>query len=494
MIDTLYASCVTRQGRHFVRAGAAFAMVFWGAGTIVASQGGRAQYEEALAAARAAQLAAGSAQAKTVSVAAAPSAGTAGTSGGGIPPGYAPYSPSGNAGPPPGYMPYPTGTNPGATGTPSMPTAGAARAKVVGTGTIRYSYKASDSTAEPGAVAETPEGKTYVVKTGDCLWNLAGTFLSDPWRWREIWERNHYIANPDLIYPGREIVMSAANAAPPPLDTSNRATPRTFVESTAGFLDDTTGVNRDSIALAERQAEDLALISSIVKRRILTSEFLAASPFLWSTRDARGLLYPGDARIEAAARAPDQTYQQFDEVKIKVFAKGTAYALGDTLDVYRSERIVTYKKRQANLIRRIANARVIEVKRDMLTAVLYRVRDVVKNGDRVARAEKFAHYNVIDYAAPASPLSAAVFERVEQSLFPYPYHSFIIDRGADAGVRVGDLFFAYQAQKPVSPGPTELACAVYVGKDYATCAIVKLFRNTLEPGDRVNLVKRMQTN
>jgi hypothetical protein len=493
MSDTLYALRMARRGRHFLHASSVFAMVFCGAGTVAASQGGRAQYQ-ALAAARAAQLATGSTQAKPVSVAAVSGAGTSAASAGGVPPGYAPYSSSGGAGSAPGYMSYPGGANPGGAGTLSMPSAGAGRAKVVGTGTIRYSYKASDSTPEPGAVAQTPEGSTYVVKTGDCLWNLAGTFLSDPWRWRDIWERNQYITNPDLIYPGREIVMTAADAAPPPLDTAGSAIPRTFGESTAGFLDDTTGINRDSIALAERQAEDLALISSIVKRKILTSEFLAACPFLWSTKDSHGLLYPGDARIEATSRTADRTYQQFAEVKIKVIAKGAGYAVGDTLDVYRSERMVTYKKRKANLVRRVANARVIEVKRDILTAVLYRVSDVVKDGDRVARAEKFPHFSVSEYTAPASPLSAAVFERVEKSLFPYPYHSFIIDRGADAGVRVGDLFFAYQAQKPVSPGPTELACAVYVGQDYTTCAIVKLFRNTLESGDRVNLVKRMQTN
>jgi len=45
----------------------------------------------------------------------------------------------------------------------------------------------------------------YVVKKGDTLWDIANYFFKDPQRWIKIWERNLYITNPDLIYPGNEI-------------------------------------------------------------------------------------------------------------------------------------------------------------------------------------------------------------------------------------------------------------------------------------------------
>ena len=45
----------------------------------------------------------------------------------------------------------------------------------------------------------------YIVKKGDTLWDIANYFFKTPHKWLKIWEKNLYISNPDLIYPGNEI-------------------------------------------------------------------------------------------------------------------------------------------------------------------------------------------------------------------------------------------------------------------------------------------------
>ncbi|WP_028113169.1 LysM peptidoglycan-binding domain-containing protein [Ferrimonas kyonanensis] len=55
---------------------------------------------------------------------------------------------------------------------------------------------------------------TYTVKQGDTLWDIAGLYLDDPWRWPQLWQINPAIANPHLIYPGDRLTMALVNGQP----------------------------------------------------------------------------------------------------------------------------------------------------------------------------------------------------------------------------------------------------------------------------------------
>ncbi len=54
----------------------------------------------------------------------------------------------------------------------------------------------------------------YTVKKGDTLWDIAAKFLDSPWRWPELWDRNTYISNPDLIYPGDRLRLRIVDGEP----------------------------------------------------------------------------------------------------------------------------------------------------------------------------------------------------------------------------------------------------------------------------------------
>ena len=88
---------------------------------------------------------------------------------------------------------------------------------------------AAGSPAERAA-ADLGPGGTYVVKRGDTLAAIAQRFLGDARRWREIWERNRFITNPNRIFPGDTLVIPGFEAppkaaAPPPPPPKAEAPP-----------------------------------------------------------------------------------------------------------------------------------------------------------------------------------------------------------------------------------------------------------------------------
>ncbi len=77
-----------------------------------------------------------------------------------------------------------------------------------------------DSTRKPAPTlvpASPPaEGEVrHVVKKGDTLWDIAKTYLKDPFRWPEVFQRNtDVVENPHWIYPGEVIRIANGEVRP----------------------------------------------------------------------------------------------------------------------------------------------------------------------------------------------------------------------------------------------------------------------------------------
>jgi hypothetical protein len=54
--------------------------------------------------------------------------------------------------------------------------------------------------------------ESYIVKSGDTLWDVSTVFLKRPWAWPELWGMNkEQIQNPHLIYPGQILLLVRSN-------------------------------------------------------------------------------------------------------------------------------------------------------------------------------------------------------------------------------------------------------------------------------------------
>lgn len=76
------------------------------------------------------------------------------------------------------------------------------------------SFASGVSAQQGGAQLNPSHPDTYVVKSGDTLWDISARFLREPWYWPEIWYVNPQVANPHLIYPGDVLTLVYVDGKP----------------------------------------------------------------------------------------------------------------------------------------------------------------------------------------------------------------------------------------------------------------------------------------
>ncbi|MGS2718370.1 LysM peptidoglycan-binding domain-containing protein [Eionea flava] len=164
----------------------------------------------------------------------------------------------------------------------------------------------SNNYAQEQPVIKANSPSSHTVVQGDTLWHISGKFLEDPWRWREIWQGNQQISNPNLIYPGDIVKLTIVDGKPvltvdssTPVADNNASTPNKQVYHSSAKLPTvklspqiySTPIN--TTAIPEIPLERIN--SFLMHNRIVEPQVLEQAPHIVSGQSQRVILGAGDS-------------------------------------------------------------------------------------------------------------------------------------------------------------------------------------------------------
>lgn len=119
----------------------------------------------------------------------------------------------------------------------------------------------------------------YTVQVGDTLWDIASTFLKDPWYWPEVWYINPQVENPHLIYPGDVLALvridgreriTTVRTSTYRLSPQARATPLTEAITSIPYEEIAAFLSK-GLVLERSQLDDLPYIVAVRGERMVAA-------------------------------------------------------------------------------------------------------------------------------------------------------------------------------------------------------------------------------
>lgn len=267
-------------------------------------------------------------------------------------------------------------------------------------------------------------GTQHTVERGDTLWDLSQKYLGSPWYWPKVWSYNPEIANPHWIYPGNEVRFFGSGEEVP---TQVEVGTEQGVDESEMYDGDVSIAGQIGIRL--KNTVSVQLPGFVTNREIEESGRIVGS----------------------FAESAELTFA--DHIYIK-FAK-KAPRLGEIYVIYRNGGEVIHPVTQSPIgyiTYVMAEVKVIRVDKDNHgTVQVWKQYDEVLRGDLVGPAPTEP---IVRQIAPRSN-ERAVKDAVivaDTRLAPTLLgegQTVIVDKGADDGVKVGNVFTVFRQHDPL---------------------------------------------
>lgn len=162
------------------------------------------------------------------------------------------------------------------------------------------------ATAREGCefLARAPE--QHRVSRGDTLWDIAATFLEDPWCWPHVWELNrNQIRDPHRIYPGQVILFDRSRQRLRIAEAGSAATSRLSPAARSTPPDD-----------EPVPAVDVAWEQLGQELRMLPMQEAERLPRILGFSDRRRIAGPGDIAMVEGDLAPTPTTRRHEVLRM----------------------------------------------------------------------------------------------------------------------------------------------------------------------------------
>ncbi|QEP44100.1 LysM peptidoglycan-binding domain-containing protein [Ectothiorhodospiraceae bacterium BW-2] len=299
----------------------------------------------------------------------------------------------------------------------------------------------SEAVSEPTSVELTPTPDSAVVKesapqlytvvSGDTLWDIASRFLTDPWRWPEVWQSNPQIENPHLIFPGDQLKL---------LMEGGRAVIRKVEGEQVrcvGYTEEGRCIERLSPQVRESSLKGAIttipanVITPFLRQpRVMSPNSLDDAPYVLSSADEH-LIAGTDNRIYARGIQSKMTSDYL------VVRPGTIYRNpDDSDDILGQEALVAA---EARLVRfgDPATLDIVDAEREVL------------NGDRLIPLVEQGHQNNYLPHSPPEGVRAQIMAVLDGDRLIGQYHVVALNIGREDQIESGHVLAAYDSGRQV---------------------------------------------
>ncbi|WP_437879761.1 LysM peptidoglycan-binding domain-containing protein [Pseudomonas sp. LRF_L74] len=262
----------------------------------------------------------------------------------------------------------------------------------------------------------------YTVVKGDTLWDISGKFLSQPWKWPELWHANPQIENPHLIYPGDTLSLIYVDGQP-------RLT-----------LD--RGASRGTIKLSP------TVRSTPMAEAIPTIPLEAINSFLLSNRIVNNEKEFEDKPYVLAGQAERVLGGAGD----RIYARGKFDPQDPVYGVFRQGKVYTdpvTKKFLGINADEIGGGEVVAQEGDVATFVLNRVNQEVRLGDRLFPTEQRAVNSTFMPSEPMKQIDGLILDVPRGVNKIGQYDVVTINKGLHDGLLEGNVLAIFKTGETV---------------------------------------------